>query len=225
MKKIVSLILIGVMLFGLATLTGCKNKDNYVYEPDKYPTELPDSMDGFIYVEMVIKGHGRILLGLDPVAAPKTVANFVKLVNEGYYNGLTFHRVVSGFMIQGGDPSGEGYGDPNAERIEGEFSANGYYGNYIKHKRGVISMARSTAYNSASTQFFIMLEENSNLNGQYAAFGYVVKGMNTVDAILLDTIEYATSSDGVIPNKKKQAVIKSAYVLENYVYTPETSEK
>lgn len=123
----------------------------------------------------------KIKLELYPEAAPKTVANFEKLVREGFYDGLIFHRVIAGFMIQGGDPEGTGMGGAS-ERIVGEFSMNGHQ-NPIKHTRGVISMARSQNPNSASSQFFIMHADAPHLDGQYAAFGRVIEGMDTVDEI------------------------------------------
>ena len=123
----------------------------------------------------------RIKLELYPEAAPKTVANFEKLVREGFYDGLIFHRVIAGFMIQGGDPEGTGMGGAS-ERIVGEFAMNGHK-NPIKHTRGVISMARSQNPNSASSQFFIMHADAPHLDGQYAAFGRVIEGMDTVDEI------------------------------------------
>jgi peptidyl-prolyl cis-trans isomerase B (cyclophilin B) len=114
--------------------------------------------------------------------APKTVANFEKLVKEGFYNGLGFHRIIPGFMIQGGDPLGNGMGGSD-ERIPGEFAQNGWRQNTLKHTRGVISMARAYDPNSASSQFFIMHEDAPHLDGAYAAFGKVVEGMDTVDEI------------------------------------------
>ncbi len=119
---------------------------------------------------------------LYPEYAPATVANFVKLVKEGFYDGLTFHRVISGFMIQGGDPLGNGMGG-SSEKIKGEFAANGFAQNTLKHTRGVISMARSQMPDSASSQFFIMHEDAPYLDGQYAAFGKVIDGIDTVDRI------------------------------------------
>lgn len=122
-----------------------------------------------------------IKLELYPDKAPITVANFEKLVKEGFYDGLTFHRVISGFMIQGGCPKGDGTGGPE-EKIKGEFAANGVP-NDIKHVRGVISMARSKNPDSAGSQFFIMHKDAPHLDGQYAAFGKVVEGIETVDEI------------------------------------------
>jgi peptidyl-prolyl cis-trans isomerase B (cyclophilin B) len=124
----------------------------------------------------------KIKLELYPEMAPKTVANFEKLVKEGFYNGLGFHRIIPGFMIQGGDPLGNGMGGSD-ERIPGEFAQNGWRQNTLKHTRGVISMARAYDPNSASSQFFIMHEDAPHLDGAYAAFGKVVEGMDTVDEI------------------------------------------
>lgn len=123
----------------------------------------------------------KIKLELYPESAPITVANFEKLVKKGFYDGLCFHRVINGFMIQGGDPLGNGTGGAD-EDIKGEFAANGVK-NDIKHVRGVISMARSMMPNSASSQFFIMHKDAPHLDGQYAAFGKVVEGIEVVDEI------------------------------------------
>ena len=122
-----------------------------------------------------------IIIRLYPDVAPETVENFKKLVSEKFYDGLTFHRIYKGFMIQGGDPKGDGTGDSGKD-IKGEFTANGFENN-LKHIRGVVSMARATDPNSASCQFFIMHKANTSLNGSYAAFGYVVAGMDAVDEI------------------------------------------
>ncbi len=123
----------------------------------------------------------RIVIALDEKNAPITVKNFVKLVGEKFYDGLIFHRVISGFMIQGGDPTGTGMGG-SRETIKGEFAHNGV-NNPISHERGVISMARSMMYNSASSQFFICHKDAKFLDGEYAAFGKVIEGLDTVDAI------------------------------------------
>lgn len=127
--------------------------------------------------------NGAVIdIELYPDKAPKTVANFEKLVSEGFYDGLTFHRIIRGFMIQGGDPEGTGMGGAK-EKIYGEFASNGFPQNDIKHTRGVISMARSMAPNSASSQFFIMHEDAPHLDGSYAAFGKVIDGIDAVDEI------------------------------------------
>ena len=132
-----------------------------------------------IVIEM---NNGKVIkLELDETTAPKTVANFNKLVSEGFYDGLSFHRIIPGFMIQGGDPVGNGTGG-SKENIVGEFASNGV-NNPIKHTRGVISMARSMDPNSASSQFFIMHADAPHLDGNYAAFGHVVEGLEVVDEI------------------------------------------
>ncbi len=140
-----------------------------------------------VVIEM--ENGGIIELELYPEAAPKTVANFLKLVGEGFYDGLIFHRVIPGFMIQGGDPQGNGMGGAK-ERIVGEFKANGF-DNPIKHERGVISMARAYDPNSASSQFFIMHANAPHLDGQYAAFGKVISGMEVVDEIASIPTDYS----------------------------------
>ena len=131
-------------------------------------------------IKVVMENGGEFTLELYPEYAPKTVANFVKLVKEGFYNGLTFHRIVDNFMCQGGDPEGTGMGG-SAETIPGEFAANGW-DNALSHERGVISMARSQNPNSASSQFFICYDDCSFLDGSYAAFGKVTEGMEVLDA-------------------------------------------
>lgn len=139
-----------------------------------------------IVIEM--ENGKEIKLELYPEKAPITVANFEKLVNEGFYDGLTFHRVISGFMIQGGCPNGNGTGGPK-EKIKGEFSANGVP-NDLKHTRGVISMARARDFDSAGSQFFIMHKDTPYLDGQYAAFGKVIEGIETVDEIAAVETDY-----------------------------------
>lgn len=140
-----------------------------------------------ILIEM--QNGKTIKLALDPTAAPETVANFEKLVQAGFYDGLTFHRVIPGFMIQGGDPLGNGMGG-SEKTIRGEFAANGVK-NPLRHTRGVISMARTSDPNSASSQFFIMHADAPHLDGQYAAFGHVTEGMETVDEIAAVRTGYA----------------------------------
>ncbi len=155
-----------------------------------------------IIIEM--ENGAKIEIELDATAAPKTVENFEKLVKAGFYDGLTFHRVIPGFMIQGGDPLGNGMGGAE-ENIVGEFKANGY-NNPIKHVRGVISMARAFNPNSASSQFFIMHADAPHLDGQYAAFGKVVSGMEAVDEIASIPTEFN--------DRPKIAVrIKKAYIV------------
>jgi peptidyl-prolyl cis-trans isomerase B (cyclophilin B) len=168
--------------------------------------------DKTVFVEMQVKDYGKVVLKLDGESAPETVDNFVKLAKEGFYDGLTFHRVVENFMIQGGCPKGNGTGDAG-HTIYGEFAAN-KFDNPIKHKRGVISMARGNEYNSASCQFFICNADYPSLDGLYAAFGEVVEGMEVIDAITSGTVGFATG--GYILDKDKQAVIEYIKVLEDY---------
>ncbi|HWI54762.1 MAG TPA: peptidylprolyl isomerase [Desulfobacteria bacterium] len=129
-----------------------------------------------------MENGGKIKVELYPKIAPNTVNNFISLVKKGFYNGLIFHRVIPGFMIQGGDPQGTGIGDPGYS-IKGEFAVNGFSNN-LKHERGVISMARSIMPDSAGSQFFIMVKEAPNLDGNYAAFGKVIEGMGVADEIV-----------------------------------------
>ncbi len=133
-------------------------------------------------VTIRMQNGGVIKAELYPEKAPNTVNNFISLVRHGFYDGLTFHRVIEGFMIQGGDPAGNGTGGPGYT-IKGEFRMNGFVRNDLKHSRGVLSMARSMMPDSAGSQFFIMHENASHLDGQYAAFGKVVEGMDVVDSI------------------------------------------
>lgn len=137
--------------------------------------------DDPVYVQLDIKEFGTIVLELDPSAAPITVQNFTDLVSSGFYDGLSFHRIISGFMIQGGDPKGTGTGG-SGKTIKGEFSSNGVE-NPISHTRGTISMARSNNPNSASSQFFIVHQDSTFLDGNYAAFGHVIRGIDVVDTI------------------------------------------
>ena len=169
----------------------------------------PPSLTGKHYIQIDIANYGVITAELDADAAPITVTNFIKLVNEGFYNGLTFHRIIDGFMIQGGDPLGNGTGG-SSETIKGEFSQNGW-NNPIKHERGVLSMARSSAPDSASSQFFIMHEAASHLDGSYAAFGHVLSGIEIVDAICANTP--VTDTNGTVA-AANQPVITSIQVIE-----------
>ena len=137
-----------------------------------------------IQAEIELQDGGVIALELYPEIAPISTENFVKLAKDGFYDGVVFHRVVPGFVIQGGDPTGTGMGGPGYE-IKGEFAANGVK-NDLKHTRGVLSMARAQHYDSAGSQFFIMVEDAPHLDGQYAAFGKVTSGMEVVDKIVED---------------------------------------
>lgn len=185
-KKIISALLVLTICFAFV---GCGGK--------KYKAEI------------TVKDYGVIELELDADEAPITVANFVKLAKEGFYDGLTFHRIINGFMIQGGDPDADGTGGSD-ENIVGEFSVNGY-DNTISHERGVISMARAYDYNSASSQFFIVHQDSPHLDGQYAAFGYVTKGIEVVDAIAANT-PVADNNGTVL--RANQPTIESIKIIE-----------
>ncbi len=158
-----------------------------------------------INVKITMQGGGEIELELYPEIAPETVANFKSLVEQGFYNGLTFHRIIKGFMIQGGDPLGNGMGGSD-KTIKGEFMANGF-NNPLKHTRGVISMARSQMPNSASSQFFIMHDDAPHLDGSYAAFGKVTKGIEIVDEIADTPVGWDGQSPKVTPVIEKMELI------------------
>lgn len=166
MRRLATAILaIAIML----TFASCKKEKDY--------TGVPSPV-----VTMEFEGFGTIEIELYPEYAPNTVENFISLINKEFYDGLTIHRVAPQFVIQGGDPKGNGTGGPGYS-IKGEFPANGFKKNTLKHTQGVISMARATDYDSAGSQFFITLSDTDNLNGGYAAFGRVISGMDVVFAI------------------------------------------
>lgn len=198
MKKLKYLFCLGLLLF---MVPGCGKK---VEEKEE------DLLQGKINVEMTIQDYGVVELELDADVAPITVTNFVHLIQEKFYDGLTFHRIAPEFVIQGGDPSGNGMGG-SEQTIKGEFEANGVM-NSISHKRGVISMARGQDYNSASSQFFIVLEDSLFLDGDYAAFGKVTKGMDVIDTVVKKT---KIESDGESVDPENQPVITSIRVKEN----------
>lgn len=161
------------------------------------------------YADIAIQDYGTVTVKLDGEAAPITVENFVDLARSGFYDGLTFHRIIDGFMMQGGDPNGDGTGG-STNTIKGEFSENGVE-NSLSHTRGAISMARSSDYDSASSQFFIVQEDSTFLDGQYACFGYVTDGMDIVDEIC--TSAQPTDDNGTIP-ADQQPVITSITIRE-----------
>lgn len=197
MKKIKKLLIITLILIAAV---GCSKKENKM--DNKY-------LSGKINVLMQVKDYGDVKIELDADTAPITVTNFVKLVKNKFYDGLTFHRIMDGFMIQGGDPNGDGTGGPD-ETIKGEFEANGVKNN-ISHKRGVISMARSMNNDSASSQFFIVQQDSTFLDKQYAAFGHVTSGMDVVDKIAKDA--NPTDDNGTIP-ENEQPVINYIKVID-----------
>lgn len=229
MKKFISLILALLMV---GVFAGCGNDAETTTDKDNKNDNIQEEIDvNADYTAVIkIKNYGEITVELDAKTAPITVANFVSLAKSGFYDGLTFHRIIKGFMIQGGDPEGTGMGGSD-ENIKGEFAANGVK-NDIKHDRGVISMARSgsayeqylsmgykfadlpaqaqsdikRAFNSASSQFFIMHEDSPHLDGQYAAFGKVVKGIEVVDAVAENTP--VTDGNGTVLRQNQPVIEK-----------------
>ena len=182
-KKVYAIVFMACLTLLLGT--GCSGKPSAETEVTGPETQQPAPPAENSYTAVIeVEGYGTITLELDASAAPVTTENFVSLAREGFYDGLTFHRIIEGFMIQGGDPDGNGTGG-SEQTIKGEFRENGVE-NSLSHTRGVISMARSNDYDSASSQFFIVHEDSTFLDGSYAAFGYVKEGMEVVDAICAD---------------------------------------
>ena len=220
-KKFSFLLVLAVLVMGLSACGSSKSDTTSETKATKAPkatetaevTKEPESKTtdtkGKHHAKIKVKDYGTIEVELDGDTAPITVANFIKLVNEKFYDGLTFHRIMSGFMIQGGDPLGNGTGGSD-ETIKGEFSSNGVENN-ISHKRGVISMARSSDPDSASSQFFIMHQDSTYLDGEYAAFGKVTKGMKVVYKICEDATP--TDGNGTI-EKADQPVIESIRMVD-----------
>ncbi len=188
-----------------------RNRETAQTSSDKTESSYSDEdlLTGLHHVEIDVEGYGTISVELDADTAPVTVTNFINLANSGFYNGLTFHRIISGFMIQGGDPLGTGMGGSD-EEIIGEFADNGIENN-ISHVRGVISMARSQDYNSGSSQFFIVHEDSTFLDGQYAGFGHVTEGMEIVDQICED-VPVTDNNGTVLP--ENQPVITEIRVID-----------
>ena len=202
MKKIFTSILV---LFSLLILSGCSNNEEDI---EKNPL-----------VTMKIEDYGTIKIELYPEYAPNTVANFVSLIESGFYDGLTFHRLVPGFVLQGGDPDGDGTGGPGYT-IDGEFKANGYTKNTLSHDKGVISMARSMDYDSAGSQFFIVLDDSakSSLDGMYAGFGRVTEGMEILEEIEANE-EIADDATGAL--EENITITKVTVDTFGYEYTVE----
>lgn len=186
------------VLLTVVSLVGCSSSKT------TEKTKKTKTLKGNYQVEIKIKDYGTIYAEIDADTAPITVTNFVKLSKEKFYDGLTFHRIIDGFMIQGGDPKGDGTGG-SKETIKGEFSDNGVK-NPLSHTRGALSMARSQDNDSASSQFFIVQKTASHLDGQYAVFGYVYEGMDIVDKICDDV--QVEDNNGTVA-KENQPVIES----------------
>ena len=197
-KKIWALLMTAAVMLGV--LCGCGGKD-----ANEVEAEIAESTSYFADIE--VANYGTITVELDAEAAPTTVENFVKLANDGFYDGLTFHRIMEGFMMQGGDPNGNGTGG-SEENIPGEFAANGFE-NPLSHTRGAISMARAKDPDSASSQFFIVHEDSTFLDGNYAVFGYVTEGLDVVDAIC-ESAEPVDNNGTILP--EQQPVITSVTI-------------
>ncbi|MCR5486460.1 MAG: peptidylprolyl isomerase [Lachnospiraceae bacterium] len=186
MKKTTKTAMLLAATMATVLLSGCGAKKEEA---------APASTEETPYAVITVKNYGTIKVKLDPSEAPLTVQNFIKLAESGFYDGLTFHRIMDGFMIQGGDPDGNGTGGADTN-IKGEFASNGV-DNHISHKRGVISMARSQFPDSASSQFFIVQSDSTFLDGEYAGFGYVTEGIEVVDQICADA--QPVDDNGTIP--------------------------
>lgn len=208
MKKILNILVISILLF----CTGCsnnKNSENLLgidFNVDSNETTLNNYDTENPVVAMEISGYGAIVIELYPKVAPNTVNNFIYLVKHGFYDNNSFHRLVPGFVLQGGDPKGDGTGGPGYT-IKGEFT-NNRFTNTLKHTKGIVSMARSTANDSAGSQFFIMLDTATNLDNNYAAFGKVIDGMDVIDKIA--NIEIVSNNE--TGKLKKNLTIKKALV-------------
>nr|MBE6544626.1 peptidylprolyl isomerase [Oscillospiraceae bacterium] len=246
MKKIISFALSLTLILGcMLSLSSCEKTNKMGTGACEYLDTRDISGRDVKYVEMCVEDYGRLVILLDATTAPVTVANFISLVKEGFYDGLTFHRIIKDFMVQGGDPKADGTGghedeNGNEINIKGEFSSNGHK-NDISHKYGVISMARSNEPDSASSQFFICnADASSSLDGSYAAFGYVVEGMSVIDEITEDLFPKTAYADyynnytidsyyqtykhyvwqyfgnGALESKNDQPVIKYIKVLDSW---------
>lgn len=224
MKKYLNFILITVLMSSLV-LIGCSNANSSNNKETDSTSQTSENSDtnnaseenkNLPVATITVDGYGVIEVELYPEIAPNTVNNFIYLANKEFYNNLKFHRVIKGFMIQGGDPKGNGTGGPGYS-IEGEFTSNGF-ANSLKHTKGVISMARAQDPDSAGSQFFIMSGDAPNLDGEYAAFGKVISGLDVVDKI--QNVE-TNSADA----PKKDVIIKSITVDTKGVEYKEPKKK
>ena len=229
MKKIIYIILALVLVSAaLVTVIILSNNDDLVaMEPSRVAPLYSQidrstitSLDGVVdsdtptdYVLIDVEGYGVMVARLYPDVAPDTVANFKRLVSENFYDGIIFHRVIENFVIQCGDPDGDGISDPNETTVKGEFSSNGFENN-LKHKRGVLGLARSSAVNSGSSQFYICHSSDSNvtnLDGNYTTFGFVVYGYDVLDAIAtVDTNSSDKPTTDVVINTIKFVTVPSS---------------
>ena len=207
MKKLLTACVAAVLLLSLAA---CGKTDTDTITDSKADKPAAETAGvGTHHAEIDIQDYGTITVELDGAAAPMTVQNFMDLANDGFYDGLTFHRIIAGFMMQGGDPNGNGTGG-SENTIKGEFSENGVE-NKLSHTRGAVSMARSSDPDSASSQFFIVQQDSTYLDGQYACFGYVTKGMDVVDEICDNT---PVEDDNGTVKTENQPVIESIKIID-----------
>ena len=221
MKKCIKMMLavmfvIPTLLMGCGNVSGTAEKNNSSQSISDENNSTPESSEDLPVATIEVEGFGTIEAELYPEIAPNTVNNFIYLANSGFYDNLTFHRIIKDFMIQGGDPDGNGTGGPGYS-IEGEFTSNGI-ANGLKHTEGVLSMARTQAPNSAGSQFFIMTKEASHLDGEYAAFGKVINGMDVVHDI-------ENVKTGANDKPKEDVVIKSIKVDTKGIEYPEPDKK
>lgn len=207
---VIAVCVVVVLIAGILEMRETAAQEKVQKVADQLGIELLEE-DATYTVDIQIENYGTVSIEIDQEAAPITAANFVNLAINGFYDGLTFHRIMDGFMMQGGDPEGNGTGGSDTT-IPGEFSENGYT-NELSHTRGTVSMARSNDYDSASSQFFIMQEDNTGLDGKYAAFGHVTEGMDIVDAICADA--EPTDGNGTI-TAEEQPVITYMLVKMKY---------
>ena len=206
MKRIVGILLALVLVLAM---TACGGSSDQAQTSDQAQAEAQAGGIGTHHAEIDIADYGTVKLELDGDTAPITVQNFMDLANAGFYDGLTFHRIMDGFMIQGGDPNGDGTGGSD-QTIKGEFSSNGVE-NGISHEKGVISMARAMDPDSGSSQFFITVADSTFLDGEYAAFGFVTDGMDVADRIASEA--EPVDGNGTIP-PEAQPVIESIVITD-----------
>lgn len=214
MRKLIKYMVIGALALSMCACGGKKETTTAqsgqpAQAAQETKEETVELLSGTHHVEITVKDYGTIAVELDADTAPISVTNFVDLASEGFYDGVTFHRIMKGFMIQGGSPNGTGNGG-SGKNIKGEFAQNGVK-NDISHVRGTISMARATNPDSASSQFFIVHEDSKFLDGQYAGFGHVTSGIEVVDQICEDTP--VTDNNGSV-KPENQPVIESVKVID-----------